>query len=76
MIIDLNEKYDVSPEWFESHLKNALTVAEPSVVEKLTLPRLCELLAVYRVNDNTGAKEAAKRMKALLDSKLIDAAME
>lgn len=47
------------------------------MVEKLCFPRLCELLAVYRVKDEAGAKEAAERMKALMDdSPLIDSAME
>ena len=76
MIIDLHKKYDVSPEWFESQLKNALVLADSSVVEKLTLPRLCELLTVYRVNDEIGAKDAAERMKKLINSLLIDEAIE
>ena len=76
MIIDLHEKYDVNPEWFEKKVKDALSVADASVVEKLCFPRLCELLAVYRVKDEAGAKEAAERMKALLDNPLIDSAME
>ena len=76
MIIDLHEKYDVSPEWFEEQVRNALSIAGSDVVEKLFLPRLCELLAVYRINDAEGAKEAVERMKALINSELIDAAME
>ena len=76
MILDLHEKYDVSPEWFENQLKDALEVTTTDVVEKLTLPRLCELMAVYKVKDEAGAKEAAKRMKALVDNELIDKAME
>ena len=48
----------------------------PDVVEKLMLPRLCELLAIYKVRDEAGAKEAAELMKALVDSSLIDSAME
>ena len=76
MIIDLHEKYDVSPEWFEEQVRNALSIAGPDVVEKLFLPRICELLAVYRINDEAGAKEAAERMKFLINSELIDAAME
>lgn len=76
MIIDLHEKYDVTPEWFEEQVRDALIVAASSVVEKLALPRLCEILAVYRINDEAGAKEAAERMKALVDSPLIDTAME
>lgn len=76
MIIDLHEKYDVNPKWFENKLKDALALAESSVVEKLTLPRLCELLTVYRVNDEVGAKDASERMKKLINSLLIDEAME
>jgi len=76
MIIDLHEKYDVSPTWFEEQLKEALAVADPSIVEKLTLPRLCELLTVYRVSDESGAKEVVSRMKEHIDSPLIDEAME
>lgn len=76
MIIDLYEKYDVTPEWFEEQVKDALKIASPAVVEKLILPRLCTLLSVYKVKDEAGAKEAAERMKGLIDSPLIDAAME
>ena len=76
MIIDLHEKYDVTLEWFEEQVKDALAVAAPEVVEKLFLPRLCTLLAVYKVRDEAGAKDAALRMKALVDSPLIDSAME
>lgn len=76
MILDLHEKYDVSPEWFEEQLRVALEVTTADGVEKLTLPCLCELLAVYKVKDETGAKAAAMRMKALVESPLIDNAME
>ncbi len=76
MILDLHEKYDVSPEWFETQVKNALRIASPDVVEKLALPRLCELLAVYRCQDETEAKKSVARMKALINSSQIDAAME
>ena len=76
MIISISEKYDVSPVWFEEQVRTALKVAEPSIVEKLTLPRLCELLTVYRCQDEVGAREAAEKMKALVDSPLIDTAME
>ena len=41
MILTLNEKYDVTPEWFEAQVRDALEVGSPEVVEKLTLPRLC-----------------------------------
>ena len=48
----------------------------PAVVEKHTLPRLCELLAVNKVRDEARASEAAEGMKALVDSVLIDKTME
>lgn len=76
MIIDLHEKYDVNPEWFEEQVKDALRIATPAVVEKLCLPHLCTLLSVYKVRDEGGAKKAAERMKALISSHLIDEALE
>jgi hypothetical protein len=76
MIIDVHEKYDVNPQWFEEQVREALEMASSIVVEKIALPRLCTLLSVYKVKDETGAKEAAERMKVLIDSPLIDAAME
>lgn len=76
MIIDLHEKYDVNPEWFETQVKNALEITSPDVVGKLALPQLCTLLSVYKVKDEVGAKEAAEQMKAQIYSPLIDEAME
>lgn len=76
MIIDIHEKYDVSPEWFEEQLKDALKIASPDVVEQLFLPRICELLTVYRIHNEAGAKESAMRMKVMIDSPLIDESME
>lgn len=76
MIIDVHEKLDVCPAWFEKQVRDALEVTTPDVVEKLKLPRLCELLAIYKVRNEDRAKEAAERMKALVDSSLIDSAME
>ena len=76
MIIDLHEKNDVSPEWYEQQLTYALIVADAPIVEKLFLPRLCVLLSAYRVKDEAAGKEAATKMKALIDSPLIDEAME
>lgn len=60
----------------EEQLQAFLDVAEPSVVEKLCLPRLCMLLSAYRVKDEVGGNEAAQRMKALINSPLIEEAME
>lgn len=67
MIIELHEKYDVSPEWFEEQAQRTDGWQE----------RLCELLAVYRVQDEAGAKEAAEKMLTVgIDAKLIRTAME
>lgn len=76
MIIELYKKYDVNPEWFEGQIKDALSISDANVVEKLILPGICELLTVYRIKDEAGAKEAADRMKKLINSSLIDKAME
>ena len=66
MIIDINEKFDVSPEWFE---------------EQAGRDRwheyLCLLLSVYKVKDEAGAKLAAEKMIAAgVSEKLIKIAME
>ena len=66
MIFDINEKFDVSPEWFE---------------EQAGRDRwheyLCQLLSVYKVKDETGANLAAEKMlTAGIDAKLIRTAME
>ena len=67
MIIELQEKYDVSPEWFEEQAKRT----------DGWQVRLCELLTVYKLKDESGAKEAAKKMQAVgIDEKLIGTAME
>lgn len=56
MIIDLHEKIEVSPEWF---VAEAVRDAKEAWSE-----RLCEILSVYRVKDEAGAKEAADKLKA------------
>jgi hypothetical protein len=62
MIIDINEKFDVSPEWFE---------------EQAGRDRWCQLLSVYKVKDEAGAKLAAEKMIAAgVSEKLIKIAME
>lgn len=67
MIIDIHEKFDVSPEWFEEQIKR----------EDGWVDRLCQLLAVYKVQDEAGAREAAERMKAIVgDIEAIRVAME
>ena len=69
MIIDVHEKYDVSPEWFEEQSKR-----NPQQAWK---ERLCDLLAVYRVQEEAGAKLAAEKMIAAgIDKELVRAAME
>ena len=69
MIIDIHEKIDVSPEWFEEQVKRDSNEA--------WVERLSELLAVYRVKDEAGAAEAAERMKAAVgDCKSLKMAME
>lgn len=67
MIIDLHEKYDVSPEWFEEQAKRTDGWDQ----------RLCELLTVYKLNDHAGAEMAAEKMKAAgFDEEMIRMAME
>lgn len=67
MIIELHEEYDVSPEWFEEQAQRTDGWQE----------RLCELLTVYKLKDEAGAKLAAEKMQAVgIDEKLIRTAME
>ena len=67
MIIELHEKNDVSPEWFEEQAKRT----------DGWQVRLCELLTVYKLKDEAGAKLAAEKMQmAGIDEKLIRTAME
>lgn len=66
MIIDIHEKIDVSPEWFEKEAQRD-GWAE----------RLCQLLAAYKVHDRAGAEKAAEKMIATgIDEELIRTAME
>ena len=66
MIIDLHEKIEVSPEWFEKQSRR-----------DGWHERLCEILSVYRVKDEAGAKEAAEKLRLAGDSEeLIKRAME
>lgn len=67
MIIELHEKYDVNPEWFKEQAQRT----------DGWQVRLCELLSVYKVKDEAGAKLAAEKMQtAGIDEKLIRTAME
>lgn len=69
MILDLHEKYDVDAAWFEEQSKRNAKDAWSEW--------LCELLSVYKVKDEAGAKEAAKKMIATgVDETLIKKAME
>ena len=69
MIIDLHEKFDVNPEWFE---KQALKDAKESWEA-----RLCQLLSVYKVKDPARAATAAKKMIAAgVDEDRVRTAME
>ena len=66
MILDINMKLDVSPEWFEEQ------AGRDGWHEYL-----CQLLSVYKVNDEAGAKQAAERMIAAgIRPELIKSAME
>ena len=66
MILDINMKLDVSPEWFE----------EQSGCDGWH-EYLCQLLSVYKVKDEAGAKQAAERMIAAgISPELIKSAME
>ena len=67
MILDINMKLDVSPEWFEEQAQRTDGWQE----------RLCDLLTVYKLKDEAGAKLAAEKMQAVgIDEKLIRMAME
>ena len=69
MIIDFHEKYDVDPQWFEGQARRN--------AKKAWENRLCELLAVYRVQNQTGAEEAAGKMIAAgISEELVKTAME
>ena len=66
MILDINMKLDVSPEWFEEQARR-----------DGWHEYLCQLLSVYKVKDEAGAKLAAEKMQtAGIDEKLIRTAME
>ena len=65
MIIDVHEKYDVSPEWFE----------EQALLDGWH-EWLCHLLAVYKCVDVDGAREAARKMiEAGVDEGLVRGVM-
>ena len=67
MIIELHEKYDVSPEWFEEQAQRTDGWQE----------RLCELLTVYKLKDEAGAKLAAEKLRqAGVSEELIQRAIE
>lgn len=67
MILDIHEKLDVSPEWFEEQAKSKSGWAE----------RLCQLLAVYNLKDKDGARKASEKMIAAgVDKAFVDMALE
>lgn len=66
MILDINMKLNVSPEWFEEQARR-----------DGWHEYLCQLLSVYKVKDEAGAKLAAEKMLTVgIDAKLIRTAME
>ena len=66
MILDINMKLDVSPEWFEEQTRR-----------DGWHEYLCQLLSVYKVKDEAGAKQAAEKMIAAgISPELIKSAME
>lgn len=66
MILDINMKLDVSPEWFEEQARR-----------DGWHEYLCQLLSVYMVKDEAGAKLAAEKMIAAgVSEELIKTAME
>ena len=66
MILDINMKLDVSPEWFEEQTRR-----------DGWHEYLCLLLSVYKVKDEAGAKLAAEKMIAAgVSEELIKTAME
>jgi len=66
MILDINMKLDVIPEWFEEQARR-----------DGWHEYLCHLLSVYEVKDEAGAKLAAEKMIAAgVSEKLIKIAME
>lgn len=69
MIINVNEQFDVSPEWFDKESNRNGAEAWQK--------RLCELLSIYRLHDEDGAKKAGEIMKRNgIDEMLVDGALE
>ena len=56
MILDINVKLDVSPEWFEEQTGRVGWHEY-----------LCQLLSVYKVRDESGAKLAAEIIKSAME---------
>lgn len=65
----------MSPVWFEKQLNKAFEICSPTVIAKI-VPLLCALLSVYNVKDEVETNEAARWMKVLIYSSLINGAME
>lgn len=69
MIINVNEKIDITPEWFMEQSKRNSEVAWQE--------RLCELLSVYKIHDEIGAHKAGEMLKkAGVNEELIHSALE
>ena len=69
MIVTLNEKYDLSPEWFEEQAKRDPVDAWQD--------RLCELLAIYRIHNAKEARSIADKLMELgIDGEKVMAALE
>ena len=69
MMVTLNEKYDLTLEWFEEQAKRDSVDAWQE--------RLCELLTIYRTHDEEGAKAIAEKLKALgVSSEKVEAAID
>jgi hypothetical protein len=69
MIVTINEKFDLSPEWFEEQAKR-----NPSDAWQ---DRLCELLTIYRGHDEAEARQIADKLLTLgIDWEKVKAALE
>jgi|GEM_PF-2979797 len=69
MQVTINEKYELTPEWFEAQAKRDPVDAWQD--------RLCELLVIYRMHDEAEAREIAEKLLELGVSKdKIDIALE
>lgn len=69
MIINVNEQFDVSPEWFDKESNRNGAEAWQK--------RLCELLSIYKLHDEDGAKKDGEIMKSKgMYEAFVDEALE